>query len=198
MGLSFALSSYIAWCAAAASSDAAKVPVNPLVLRMAVVCWEIAAPCTLLVAVTVRYAIWPSALRGGTPHALNSTRNILMHNCNVVMALTESCILSGLPVRRSEAGSAPLWGCVYVLFTWNVTLHWNDRKHGPQFIYFFFDTTLPGYTCSIALVILLMVLLLFYAAFCATETFLSYLDGGVWTHVVAVAFVSSLVMRFRD
>ena len=180
MGASFTLSSYIAWCAAA-ENGAATVNISPVLLRMAVICWEIAAPCTLLVSATVRYAIWPSALRRGAPHALNSIRNILMHNLNAVMALTEACLLSGMPVRWSEAALAPLWGCLYVIFTWSIAFQWNDPKHGPQYFYYFFDTTLPGYTCSIALVLLLTVLLMFNPSFWVGEVVLTYLGGGIWT-----------------
>jgi hypothetical protein len=192
LGVSFTLSSYIAFC------DAAGVVVSKALLRTAIIVWEIAAPCTLLVAATVRYAMWPAVLRRGGPHSLNSVRNILMHNMNVVAALTESCLLSGLPVRWSEVAVAPLWGCLYVFFSWNMTFQWNERQHGPQFIYYFFDTTLPGYTCSKALVILLTVLLIFYAVFCTTNILLSYVDGGFLTHVLFVAVTSSLFMRFRD
>jgi hypothetical protein len=121
-----------------------------------------------------------------------------MHNLNVLAALTESFLLSGLPVRWSEAALAPLWGCAYVVFSWNMVYAWNERRHGPQFIYFFFDTTLPGYTCSFALVALLLVLLIFYSAFCTADVILAYMDGGVWTRVLFVAVWSSMVMRFSD
>ena len=194
LGLSFTLSSYIAFYAAEDDT----VVISKIVLRTAVVCWEIAAPCTFLVAATVRYVIWPATVREGAPHDLGSGRNCIMHNMNVIFALTESCLLSGLPVRWSEVATAPLWGCLYVLFSWNMTMQLNDKEHGPQFIYFFFDTTVPGYTCSIALLVLLMVLLAFYAAFCTTEIVLNYLDGGIVTHVLFVAVTSSLLMRFRD
>jgi hypothetical protein len=193
LGISFTLSSYVAWVAADTN-----VVVSPLLLRIAVLAWEIAAPCSILVATTVRYAIWPAVIKRGGPHSLNSIRNILMHNCNVLVALTESYLLSGLPVRWSEATVAPLWGCIYVIFSWNMVYAWNERRHGPQFIYFFLDTTLPGYTCSIALVALLVVLLTFYAVFCTAHDLLVYLNGGIAMHFLFVAVWCSLVMRFRD
>jgi hypothetical protein len=121
-----------------------------------------------------------------------------MHNLNVLAALTECFLLSGLPVRWSEAALAPLWGCAYVVFSWNMVYAWNERRHGPQFIYFFFDTTLPGYTCSLALLALLLVLLIFYSAFCTADVIFAYLDGGVWTRLLFVAVWCSMVMRFSD
>jgi hypothetical protein len=194
LGISFTLSSYIAFQALG------NVPVSPVVLRLALVSWEIAAPNTLLVASVVRYAIWPGILRlpNGSTDELRSMRNFMMHNMNVVFALTESCILSGLPVRWSDAALAPLWGVLYVLFTWFMIHRWNDPEHGPQFIYFFFDTTLPGYTPTKILLLLFSVLMFFYGIFCSTNALLGFLDGGLLTHFLFLGVISSLVMRFRD
>lgn len=162
------------------------------------IAWEIAAPCTLLVASTIRYVMWPAVLKRGGPHSLNSVRNMLMHNFNVAVALTETCLLSGMPVRWSEAAVAPLWGCIYVIFSWNMVFAWNERRHGPQFIYFFLDTTLPGFFCSQVLVALMIVLLMFYAALCFSNDLLSQLDGGVFAHLSYICILSGMVMRFRD
>jgi len=117
---------------------------------------------------------------------------------NVVFALTESCLLSGLPVRWSDAALAPLWGTLYVLFSWFMIHRWNDPRHGPQFIYFFFDTTLPGYTATKVLLLLLTVLMVFFGIFCVQNALLRVLDGGLLTHVLFVGAASSTVMRFRD
>jgi len=194
LGLSFTLSSYIAHCAAT------NAHVAPPLLRLAVITWEIAAPCTLLVAAVVRYAIWPAVARvpGGTTDELRSGRNVMMHNLNVVLALTETCVLSGRAVTPGHAALAPLYGIVYVLFSWGMVHRWNEKRHGPQFIYFFFDTTLPGYTVTKVLLVLLAVLMLFFGIFCVAAALLRYLDGGLLTHVLFVAAVSSTVMRFRD
>jgi hypothetical protein len=123
-----------------------------------------------------------------------------MHNFNVLFALTETCVLSGLPVRFRDASLAPLWGCAYVLFTWFMMRRWtgHPQKHGPQFIYFFFDTTIPGLYPTIVLIVLLLVLLCFYGLFCCTEVLLARIGGGIGTNIVFVAVVSSTVMRFRD
>jgi hypothetical protein len=220
LGISFTLNAYLAFLYDR-SSHQPVVVVSPWLLRCAVLVWSIAAPCTVLVAATIRYAIWPAVLQRGGPHSLNSARNLWMHNGNVVLALLERCVLSGLPCRMTAWAVAPLYGCVYVLFSWNMTYAWNDRQHGPQFIYYFLDTTLPGYYCSIALFVLLVVLTTFYALYCTTDTLLVYVDnlvktilttitGGVddddrvtscatlFAHVLLVLFLSSLVVRFRD
>lgn len=221
-------------------------------LRCTIILWEISAPCTILIAVIVRYVMWPAALRriqeeeekkraaisfkestnqnSLTPsllsqrpsHSLNSYQNICMHNINVALALFERCILSGIPVRYNEWTLAPLYGCIYVFFSWNMIYQYNDRNlYGPHFIYFFLDTTLPGYTCSYALLALLFVLLIFYSLYCSIESILYYIDHNVVdpilpviasmsgspvdhevyylvAHVIVVLFICSLVMRFRD
>ena len=232
------------------------------VLRFTIVVWEISAPCTILIAITVRYAMWPAALRRireelallettkqqqqptttkskshpitdststTTPpqrpsHSLNSYQNMWMPNINVLLALVERCILTGIPVRYNEWTLAPLYGCIYVLFTWNMIYQYNDRKrYGPHFIYFFLDTTLPGYFCSYALIALLLVLLAFYSLYCGIESILHYIDHTIVdpfltiatdnhsnnhhdsneycylvAHVSVVLLICSFVMRFRD
>jgi len=220
LGLALTLSSYIAFRVDNNENENASstaVVVHPVLLRLALVTWEVAAPCTLLVAAVVRYAIWPGILRLPPPPGkhvrdntaeLRSLRNKMMHNANVLLALTESCLLSGLPVRWSDAALAPLWGVLYVLFSWSMTHRWNDPvQHGPQFIYWFFDTTLPGYAVTKALAALLLALMAFYGIFGAvTGLLLRYDDGGgdhdghanLAVHVLFVAAVSSTVMRFRD
>jgi hypothetical protein len=77
-------------------------------------------------------------------------------------------------------------------------MQWNDPKHGPQFIYFFFDTTLPGGYCSAALLVLLLFFMIFHGLFCIANLLMEYIDGGILTHIAFVLTASSLVMRFRD
>jgi hypothetical protein len=211
LGVAFTLSAYIAWSAVAMdvkeSGDDSILLSLPLlsparntlfVLRTAILVWEVAAPNTLLVAAVVRYVIWPGILRtDGDTSALRSFSTMLMHNGNVLLALTETALTGGLPVRRSELSLAPILGCMYVLFSWYMTAKWNEKQHGPQFIYFFFDTTV-GATTSYALVALLAVLLLFYTLFVSVEHILAFMDGGWPSHVAFVVAVSSAVMRFRD
>ena len=192
LGISFALNSAIALMVAYGMGD----KLNPWLLRAALLIFEVAAPNALLVACVIRYAIWPRILSsGGSTTQLRHWRTLLWHNANVIMALTEVSLLGGLPVRFSHFAVAPLFGIVYILFTWYMTPYWVEE--GPQFIYFFFDTTL-GYTTTIALVILLLVLMTFYGLFVVGDQLLDHLGGGPIVHALAVVLVSSLVCRFRD
>jgi hypothetical protein len=214
LGVAFTLSAYISWSAVAMelreSGGAGNNVIDNLLLlllkqppsiwvsRTAILVWEVAAPNTLLVATVVRYVIWQGVLRAGADTSnLQQFRTLLMHNGNVLLALTEIALTGGLPVRWSEVALAPLLGIAYVFFSWHMMDKWNDPEHGPQFIYFFFDTTL-GLTTSYALVGLLVVLLMFYMLFVSVEFLLAYMDGGWPFHVAFVVAVCSAVMRFRD
>ena len=193
LGASFSLNAYVALATAADKT------LQPWVLPAAMVCWEIAAPFTLLVAAVVRYAIWPGVLKKvGDTTQLRHPRNWMMHNMNAFFALAELALLGGIPVRSVDIPLAGLFGCLYILFTWSMTTSWNEPVHGPQFIYFFMDTTLPGYKTSIALIVLLFVLMVFYAVFVFAEAFLLLLGGSLPMHLAFVAGLCSVVMRFRD
>lgn len=117
-----------------------------------------------------------------------------------MIALGEVFLLGGLPVRWSDVSVGPLFGCAYVIFSWSMAARWVDMKlYGPQFLYFFFDTTLPGYTHSIVLACLLAVLMVFYALFASIEVVLKgILPNEMWAHAVFVVALSSAMMRFRD
>ena len=201
LGLAFSFSGYIAWKAATPSEGRGDiVEIDPWILRTALICWEIAAPFTFLVAAVIRYAIWPTVLQSGADtDNLKTLRNKLMHNINVLFALAETALLGRVPVRWRDVSLGPLVGCSYMFFSWGMTCAWNDtRKVGPQFIYFFFDTTIPGMFPSIVILALLFVLLLFYSLFVSAETLLNSLPGGFVVHGFFVAALSSVVMRFRD
>ena len=121
-----------------------------------------------------------------------------MHNLNVLFALSEAALMSGLKVYPRHFVFGPLIGCLYVVTSWAMVHQWNKPENGPQYIYFFFDTTLPGYTTTIALLVLLAVLATFYGIFCVCDQILAGLGSSVWTHAAFVAAICSLVMRFRD
>jgi len=175
-----------------------RFPLSPWLLRTAMVTWEVSAPCTLLVAAVIRYAIWPTVLAAKANTAnLKTFRNIMMHNANVLFAATEVALLGGVPVWPRYLVFAPLVGCAYVLFSWLMVHSWNTPDKGPQFIYFFFDTTL-GLDATKALLVLLLVLVAFYALFCGAEQLLQWLGSSLVAHVGFVAVVCSLTMRFRD
>lgn len=189
LGLSFALNGVIALNS---QND-----VSPWLLRMALLVFETAAPSALLVAFVIRYAIWPRALQHGDTTQLKLPIVLIWHNANVIMILSEVCLLGGIHIdaHASYFSVAPIFGIVYVFFTWYMIPRWS--KEGPQFIYFFFDTTL-GWTTSIALLMLLVVLMVFYGLFGALVHVLSNLQGGLFIHTLAVLVVSSLICRFQD
>ena len=168
-------------------------------LRMALLVFETAAPCALLVACVTRYALWPHALKdgGGDSSFLKSPQALLWHNANVILVVSEVSLLGGLSVQYSHMAVAPLFGIAYLLFTWYMACRWNPEE-GPQFIYFFLDTTLGGVTTSIVILVLLVLLLAFYGLFGVLNYVLGHLGGGPLLHVLAVVLVSSLVCRFRD
>lgn len=170
--------------------------ISPWMLRIALLLFEMAAPSALLVAFVIRYAIWPRVLQEGETTQLKSPMVLIWHNANVIMVLTEVCLLGGgMPIRAKHVSVAPALGIVYVLFTWFMVPRWSSE--GPQFIYFFLDTTL-GSTTSIALLILLVVLIVFYGLFGALYHILSNWNEGCIMRTLATILLSSLVCRFRD
>lgn len=198
LGAAFTSSSYICLATTAQFSSILLPQPSTAFLRMALLTWQVAAPNTLLVTVVVRYVIWPGVLKtSGNTVALKAPRNVLMHNVNVLFALLEVAFLGSLPVTWTFVSLAPLLGIMYVVVSWNVTHIWNTASAGPQFIYFFLDTTL-GITTTVALLTLLSVLLVFYSLFVSTEYVMVWMDGSWLMHAFFVASISSAVMRFRD
>jgi hypothetical protein len=200
LGISFTLNGYISILGATTPLQS---PVSPWLLRIALCIWAIAAPCTLLVSAVVRYAIWPMVLAApdGDTSNLKNHRNMMMHNMNSIYAVSELALTGGLPIRLNEMCLLPLYGIVYVIFTWSMTKSWHaaDPSVGPQFIYFFFDTTLPGVVPTIALAALLAVLLVGFGIFYACEYILASIGGGsVLAHIAFCVVVCGSVMRFRD
>lgn len=196
LGVSFAWNGVT--CLLLATTTNANDSVSPWVLRCSLVLWEMAAPSALLVSCVIRYAIWPRLLKssGVDTTQIKSPMVLIWHNANVIMVLLEVSLLGGLPIVQSHFGVAPLFGIGYIIFSWYMIPYWNNDA-GPQFIYFFFDTTL-GWTTSLALLILLAVLMGFYALFGVLDHVLSHLQGGLLVHVLAMILVASLVCRFRD
>lgn len=171
--------------------------ISPWTLRIALLMFETAAPTTLLVACVVRHAIWPRVLEaGGETAQLQGFQALVMHNANVIFALMEVSLLGGLPVVFSHFCVAPLFGVVYVLFTWFMISRWIPGE--AQFIYFFFDTTLGVKFMCMALLSLLLILMMFYGLFGAFDQVLTHLSGGPLVHTMAVVLVASIVCRFRD
>lgn len=200
LALSFGFNACISYQALVSANDTTVVVVEPWMLRTAVLLFETASPTALLVAFVVRYGIWPQVLSHGTgknpTSALKHPRTLLWHNANVIMALTEVSLLGGLPVRYADFSISALFGLLYICFSW-MTMHYWAPGAGPQFLYFFFDTTL-GKTTSMALVVLLVALMVFYGLFCVLHQILDHLGGGPLVHGLAVVLLSSAVCRFRD
>lgn len=193
LGISFALNAFIAHQGGLnGNSDLPK----PL-LRVALLLYEIAAPSALLVSFVISYAIWPNIIRqGGSTANIKATRTLIWHNANLMMALAEIVLLGGIPVKLEHFAVAPIFGTIYVLVTWSLMHYWKPSA-GPQFLYFFFDTTL-GMTATYAILVLLAVMLSFYGLFALVDLLLIYFGGGIVSRLVFVIFTCTMVCRFRD
>ena len=138
-------------------------------------------------------------LAGGKPHNLSAWRNQFMHNINSVYALSEMALLGGLPMEMRHISLPCMVGCFYVLFTWcSCRLHGaNQPDDGPQYIYWFMDTTL-GKASTIALLALLTVLCTSFATFLAVKQFVEWIEGNVFTRLFCVVIASSVLVRTRE
>ena len=176
--------------------------------RLALITFEISAPCALLTSFVVTYAMWPRLYKIGGAEKTESFKrpsSLMKHNLNVIMVLIEvSGIMGGgLSIQLSHIAVAPLFGICYVLFSWLMAPYWHPET-GPLFFYFFLDTTL-GYVTSLALIVLLIILLIFYAMFYSMAL---YLDGKTeynsdsnmlyLQHCIGVIFLSYIFCKFRD
>lgn len=167
-----------------------------IAFRIALILFEIAAPVSMLVSVVVRYALWPKALKGNGSDNLKKITILIQHNANVIMSLIEVGLLGGLKVRFADMALAPLFGVIYVVFAWSMKHNW--LKNGqPQFLYFFLDTTL-GKGTSIALLVLLFLLTVFYATFALIDDIIATLGGSFWVHLGVVIGIASVTCRFKD
>lgn len=200
LGASCAMNAWLAYLTRQQDKDNAKDPPPTWLLRAAILLFEIVGPCAMLVAFVVKYALWPQALKHGTTEdptlPFKRVRALIMHNLNVLVALTEISLLGGLPIRATDFGVAVLYGIVYIVFTWSTMMYWAPQ-HGPQALYFFMDPTL-GATTTLALLALLVVLMVFYGLFCGLHAILDHLGGGIGTHALALVVASTLVCRVRD
>lgn len=176
--------------------DGAAIP--RWIFRAAILLWETAAPLSLLVSCVTTYVIWPAAIRNNNTTDLQHPRNIMMHNANVFFCAVEAALLSGLPIRWADAAVAPLFGMVYIAFTWCSCSWWASdfAKDGPQFLYFFLDTTL-GLLTTKMLAALVLALLFFYALFVALTEVLLASQGSIYLHLGAVVIICRVFMRFR-
>ena len=175
-------------------------PFSPWVLRTAIILWETAAPVSILVSAVVKYALWPMAMEHGeNVKLLKATGALLQHNLNSIAALVEVGLLGGLPVNLGHFAFPPLYGILYLLFSYAMMYSWvDDRSKGSQFFYPFFDSTL-GVMTSLALVALLAILSLSFGIFCAAGHVLTHTEDFVGlVPVAAIVLVSLSVCRVRD
>lgn len=150
---------------------------NHYFLRATFVLWELTGPFAILVSSVIKYVIWPEVAKGGKPHNLAGVRNQLQHNCNTIFTLLEVTLLGGIPVEFSHLSMATLMGILYIGFTWIMANFYfgNAKTTGPQYIYWFMDTTL-GINTTKALAALAFALTLFFVLF--SFVIHAFLGGG--------------------
>ena len=68
---------------------------------------------------------------------------------------------------------------------------------GPQYQYFFLDTTL-GSTTTISLAVLLTVMMTSFSIFVAIEEFVDRMGGTFPVNLMVVILISSLVVRVKE
>jgi hypothetical protein len=175
------------------------------IMRLAFFCWEAVAPASMMVSATVKYVLWPMALMSKDPSStdfLKSTSVLLKHNWNILSSLLEVALLGAMPIRYADFSvGALLLGLPYLCFTYYMMYSWVDiKRHGPQFIYPFFDTTM-GYISTLCIVGILGMYILSHASFAwlhrlvVSEPFASM---GVGAHIVAVVIAGAALCRLRD
>ena len=189
------------------------------IMRVAMIGWSIAAPCSLLVSGIVKYVLWPETLANISErkqkdpdtvpknidhHVFKHPGALLQHNWNSIAALLEVVFLGGMPVRQVDWSIAPLYGLCYVFMLYSIAPLWAPllmKRHdlGPQFPYPFMDTTM-GWRTTLALLGLLLVLTLSHALFAMLSTFCHPSNGALHLshRTGAVTLLSMLVCRFRD
>jgi hypothetical protein len=196
LSLSFLLSGTIAWLASEGHSEYLSQPENRWILRAALLTFETAAPTEFLVSAVVKYAIWPQLLASKVDTlGLKSFKSLMMHNGCVFMLLLEVGLFGGIPITMSHFPLAPLFGLSYIVFAWYMSNKWNPQA-GPQFLYFFLDTTL-GKESTIALGLLLSTLIAFFIFFWVADDIMMHLPG-IPGRLAVATVVISLVCRFRD
>ncbi len=129
--------------------------------------------------------------------SLRRPYSLIQHNFNIVASLLEVGVLGKMPVRINEITLAPLWGIMYIFFTWFITHRLVETKE-PQFVYFFLDTTLGARKYCFVLASLLVVEASFYLFFSIIDDVLVHFDQGYLFNASVVAIISSMCCRFRD
>jgi len=171
---------------------------NKTPLSCAILLFEIGAPASMLVSFVTKYALWPQSLRA--PHGSVNLRKpvaIIQHNANIIASLLELGVLGRMPIRLEDFIIAPLYGTIYVFFMWALKDHLADNKE-PQFVYFFFDTTLGKKWAVLILLGLLAILLFFYLACTCLDDLMILFGGGAFTNAMIISALAAFCCRFRD
>lgn len=211
LGLSFLALASISFMAASGGGGEDNIP--QWLLRFALLSFEISAPGGFLVSTVVKYALWPQSLKNKGPSGTAMFRSffgLVTHNANIIMILIELCLLGGTPVCLEHLAVSPSMGILYVLFTWFMMHRWKPNEEGPNFIYFFLDTTL-GKDATIALVALVTVLFGFYLLLAMLCKYVLNSSGSnndeeesllgndaILPRLLLVVGLSKLVCRFRN
>lgn len=138
--------------------------VHPWMLRVALLAFETAVPNTLIVSLTVTYALWPTTYKKHGPKAtvkFSQMSALIQHNFNIMMVFLEIGLMGNIPVVMQHLSIPSLYSTIYVFFGWFMAYRWTSVDKGPQFIYFYADTTLGAMT-SIILACFLGAFLVFY------------------------------------
>jgi len=122
-------------------------------------------------------------------HNLAGYRNQLQHNWNSIFSLLEVTVFGGIPVCLYHITIPILVGCLYMILTWLLGIYYHfgyntktnstkDSKKetktnsaaigsvvGPQYIYFFMDTSMGIITtyCMVGLLFAMMTIYLFFS-----------------------------------
>jgi len=224
LGLSFGLNGAITLLSCYPSQNQTIVHelfLHPTMLQMAIYLFEVVAPTSMLVSFVVRYALWPAAKKAGTSNVLKTPIGLITHNLNILTSLVEVGLLGRMPIQMKDLAVGPLYGCMYIFFTWFMIYRWipatptsksykkelNGHSDGyesykntrnPQFVYFFFDTTLGKWTHISVMLVLVGVLTLFFLLFSNVNSLMLYLGGTPLINFGVVITLFSVVARFRD
>jgi hypothetical protein len=206
--ISFGLNGYIAFRAARADEEGVEPSLcstscspqfEQYILRAAIFLFEIAAPSSLIVSSISKYVLWPQAMKSN-PNGSKSLQRpvaLLQHNFNNVSTLLEAGVLGSIPVRIEDCIIAVIYGIVYLFFTWSIA-HSLLPSREPQYIYFFFDTTLSKKWIIGVMLGLLFILLVYFLAFTLIDDILQFLGGSLPMNCLVILTFSSMFCRFRD
>lgn len=180
-------------------ADSSSVFHRPIVLKTAIILFEIAGPTSMLVSCITKYVLWPRSLQGvNGSQKLRLPASLVQHNLNIISTLLEVCVLGTIPISLSDWAVGPLFGLVYIIFTWSMT-HKLTECGSPQFLYFFFDLTLGKKWILTVMIGLLLLILFFFFVFTIVDDFVIWIgNGNVVAHFLTSLTLSAVACRFRD